>query len=47
MEIGNEHDGGICKQLPLNGISGQGVFYTVNDHLMYFWSVQNLQHFET
>jgi hypothetical protein len=47
MEIDNEHGGGICKQLPLDGISGQGVFYTVNYHSMHFWSVQNLQHFET
>ncbi len=48
MEIGNEHGGGICKQLPLDGISGQGVFYTVNyNMILYSWSVQNLQHFET
>jgi hypothetical protein len=30
MEIDNEHGGGICKPLPLDGISGQGVFYTVD-----------------
>ncbi len=28
MEIDNEHGGGICKPLPLDGISGQGVFYS-------------------
>ncbi len=28
MEIDNEHGGGICKQLPLDGISGHGVFYS-------------------
>ncbi len=47
MEIDNQHGGGIRKQLPLDGIFGQGVFYTVNYHMMYFSSVQNLQQFET
>jgi hypothetical protein len=36
MEIGNEHGGGICKQLPLDGISGQGVFYTVNYNMILY-----------
>jgi hypothetical protein len=36
VEIDNKHCGGICKQLPLDGISGQRVFYAVNYHLMYF-----------
>jgi hypothetical protein len=35
MEIDNEHGGGTCKQLPLDGISGQGVFYAVNYNMMY------------